>query len=49
MAGSHVKTAFQSSIMHQHQSTLHTVLDLLKVPNAPNTAASATVMTEFFQ
>jgi hypothetical protein len=49
MAGSHVKTAFQSSIMHQHQSTLHTVLDLLKVSNAPNTAASATVMTEFFQ
>lgn len=49
MAGSHVRTGFQSTIMHQHQATLHTVLDLLKVPNAPNAAASAAVMTEFFQ
>lgn len=49
MAGSHVKNGFQSSVLHQHQSTLHTILDLLKVPNAPNAAASAAVMTEFFQ
>ena len=49
LAGSHVKTGFQSTIMHQHQNTLHTVLDLLKVPNAPNAAASAPVMTELFQ
>ena len=47
--GSHVKSGFQSFGMYQHQSALHTVLDLLKVPNMPNAAATAPVMTDFFQ
>jgi len=49
LVGSHVKSGFQSTMMYQHQSTLRTVLDLLKVPNTPNTAATAPVMTDFFQ
>ena len=49
LAGSHVKAGFRSATMYQHQSLLRTVLDLLKVSNMPNGAATAPVMAEFFQ
>jgi acid phosphatase len=49
MAGSHVKTAFKSTTVYQHQSTLRLVMDLLRVPDHPGNSATAQTMQEFFQ
>ena len=49
LLGAHVKTSFQSTTFYQHQSTLRLILDLLKVGDLPNMAASAPSMGEFFQ
>jgi acid phosphatase len=49
MAGSHVKSAFKSTTLYQHQSTLRLVLDLLVVSDHPGNSANAPTMGEFFQ
>ncbi|HEX4605748.1 MAG TPA: alkaline phosphatase family protein [Candidatus Angelobacter sp.] len=49
LLGPHVKTAFRSSTMYQHQSTLRTVLQLLRVSDMPGASAIANSMGEFFQ
>jgi phosphatidylinositol-3-phosphatase len=49
MAGSHVKSAFQSPTFYQHQSTLRLVMDLLRVSDHPGNSATASTMQEFFQ
>ncbi|HEV7522865.1 MAG TPA: alkaline phosphatase family protein [Candidatus Angelobacter sp.] len=49
MAGSHVKTAFKSTTLYQHQSTLRLVMDLLRVADHPGNSATAATMQEFFQ
>jgi hypothetical protein len=49
MAGSHVKTAFKSTTLYEHQSTLRLVMDLLRVPDHPGNSATAATMQEFFQ
>jgi acid phosphatase len=48
-AGSHVKSAFKSTTLYQHQSTLRLVLDLLRVADHPGNSATAPTMGEFFQ
>ena len=49
MAGSHVKSAFKSTTLYQHQSTLRLVMDLLGVTDHPGNSATAATMQEFFQ
>jgi phosphatidylinositol-3-phosphatase len=49
MAGSHVKSAFKSTTLYQHQSTLRLILDLLRVADHPGNSATAPTMQEFFQ
>jgi hypothetical protein len=49
MVGSHVKSAFKSTTVYQHQSTLRLILDLLGVADHPGNAATAATMQEFFQ
>jgi phosphatidylinositol-3-phosphatase len=49
MAGSHVKSAFKSTTLYQHQSTLRLVMDLLRVTDHPGNSATAPTMQEFFQ
>src|SRR5947209_3370097 len=49
MAGSHVKSAFKSTTLYQHQSTLRLILDLLGVADHPGNSATAPTMLEFFQ
>lgn len=49
MAGSHVKSAFKSTTLYQHQSTLRLLMDLLGVSDHPGNSATAQTMGEFFQ
>jgi hypothetical protein len=49
LAGPHVKTGFRSSTTYQHQSLLHTMLQLLNVNDMPGASAVAGSMGEFFQ
>ena len=49
MAGSHVKSAFKSTTLYQHQSTLRLVMDLLRISDHPGNSATAPTMGEFFQ
>jgi acid phosphatase len=49
LVGPHVKTGFRSSTMFQHQSLLHTMLQLLNVNDMPGASAVAPSMGEFFQ
>jgi len=49
LVGPHVKTGFRSSTMYQHQSLLHTMLQLLNVNDMPGASAVASSMGEFFQ
>jgi hypothetical protein len=49
LAGPHVKTGFRSSTTYQHQSLLHTMLQLLNVNDMPGASAVAASMGEFFQ
>jgi hypothetical protein len=49
LVGPHVKPAFRSSTMYQHQSLLRTVLELLKVNDMPGASAVSNSMGEFFQ
>jgi acid phosphatase len=49
MAGSHVKSAFKSTTLYQHQSTLRLIMDLLGVADHPGNSATAPTMLEFFQ
>jgi acid phosphatase len=49
LVGPHVKTAFRSTTMYQHQSVLRLILELLKVSDMPGASATATSMGEFFQ
>jgi len=49
LVGPHVKTGFRSSTTYQHQSLLHTMLQLLNVNDMPGASAVAASMGEFFQ
>jgi hypothetical protein len=49
LVGPHVKTGFRSSTTYQHQSLLHTMLQLLNVNDMPGASAVAGSMGEFFQ
>jgi hypothetical protein len=49
LVGPHVKTGFRASTMYQHQSLLHTILQLLNVNDMPGASAVAASMGEFFQ
>jgi phosphatidylinositol-3-phosphatase len=49
LVGPHVKTGFRSSTTYQHQSLLHTILQLLNVNDMPGASAVAASMGEFFQ
>jgi hypothetical protein len=49
LVGPRVKTGFRSSTMYQHQSLLHTMLQLLNVNDMPGASAVAASMGEFFQ
>lgn len=49
LVGPHVKTGFRPSTMYQHQSLLHTMLQLLNVSDMPGASAVAPSMGEFFQ
>jgi hypothetical protein len=49
LVGPHVKTGFRSSTMYQHQSLLHTMLQLLNINDMPGASAVAPSMGEFFQ
>jgi phosphatidylinositol-3-phosphatase len=49
IAGTHVKTAYQSVALYQHQSTLRLILDLLRTSDHPGLSATAPPMLEFFQ
>ena len=49
LVGSRVKPGFQSTMMHQHQDTLRTILQALGVSDFPNAAANANGMGEMFQ
>jgi len=49
IAGAHVKPAFTSTTLYQHQSTLRLILDLLAVAERPGLSATAPSMAEFFQ
>jgi phosphatidylinositol-3-phosphatase len=48
LVGPHVKTGFRSSTTYQHQSLLHTILQLLNVNDMPGASAVAASMGEFF-
>ena len=49
LVGPHVKSAFRSSTMYQHQSLLRLILQLLQVNDMPGASAVASSMGEFFQ
>jgi acid phosphatase len=49
LVGPHVKSAFRSSTMYQHQSVLRLILQLLQVNDMPGASATANSMGEFFQ
>jgi acid phosphatase len=49
LVGPHVKSAFRSSTMYQHQSVLRLILQLLQVNDMPGDSATANSMGEFFQ
>jgi hypothetical protein len=49
LVGAHVKPAFASTTLYQHQSTLRLMLELLSVPDRPGLSATAADMGEFFQ
>jgi hypothetical protein len=49
VAGAHVKSAFKSTTLYQHQSTFRLILDLLSVTDHPGLSATAPAMNEFFQ
>ncbi|HEY2497043.1 MAG TPA: alkaline phosphatase family protein [Candidatus Angelobacter sp.] len=49
LVGPHVKPAFRSNTMFQHQSLLRTVLQLLQVNDMPGASAVSSSMGEFFQ
>ncbi|MBZ5505564.1 MAG: alkaline phosphatase family protein [Acidobacteriia bacterium] len=49
LVGPHVKAAFRSSTVYQHQSVLRTILQLLRVGDMPGASAIANSMGEFFQ
>ena len=49
LVGPHVKTAFRSSTVYQHQSVLRAILQLLRVGDMPGASAIANSMGEFFQ
>lgn len=49
IAGAHVKSAFKSTALYQHQSTFRLILDLLSVTDHPGLSATAPKMSEFFQ
>jgi hypothetical protein len=49
LAGPHVKSAFRSGAMYQHESLLRTMLQLLNVSDLPGASASTNAMADFFQ
>lgn len=49
LVGPHVKRAFRSTTVYQHQSVLRLILELLKVSDMPGASATANSMGEFFQ
>ena len=49
MAGSNVKSAFQSSTLYQHQNLLKTITTYMGVDGNIGAAASAASMDEFFK
>jgi hypothetical protein len=49
LVGAHVKSAFRSGVMYQHQSLLRTMLQLLNVSDLPGASATTNAMADFFQ
>jgi phosphatidylinositol-3-phosphatase len=49
IVGAHVKPAFASTALYQHENTLRLILDLLRVADHPGLSANASSMQEFFQ
>jgi len=49
IAGAHVKSAFKSTTLYQHQSTLRLILELLSAADRPGVSGTAPAMNEFFQ
>jgi len=49
LVGAHVKPAFTSTTLYQHQSTLRLILELLSVSDRPGLSATASDTGEFFQ
>ncbi|HWG48929.1 MAG TPA: alkaline phosphatase family protein [Candidatus Acidoferrales bacterium] len=49
LVGAHVKPAFTSTTLYQHQSTLRLILELLSVSDRPGLSATASDMGVFFQ
>jgi phosphatidylinositol-3-phosphatase len=49
IAGAHVKSAFKSTTLYQHQSTLRLILELLSTADRPGVSGTAPAMNEFFQ
>jgi uncharacterized protein YceK len=49
LVGPHLKSAFRSSTVYQHQSLLRLILQLLQVNDMPGASATANSMGEFFQ
>lgn len=48
LVGAHVKPAYMSTTLYQHQSTLRLMLELLAVADRPGLSATAPSMSEFF-
>jgi phosphatidylinositol-3-phosphatase len=49
LVGPHVKPAFRSTTVYQHQSVLRLILELLRISDMPGASATANSMGEFFQ
>ena len=49
LVGPHTRSAFRSTMTHQHQDTLRTILQALQVSDLPNAAKSANTLGEMLQ
>ena len=49
VVGSHVRSGFRSTMTHQHQDTLRTILQALGVSDLPNAASTANTLGDMLQ
>ena len=49
LVGPHTRSAFRSTMTHQHQDTLRTILQALQVSDLPNAAKSANTLGDMLQ